>query len=143
VDRTKAAQGGYTDRDITNSLLVALGGSFQTIPTFFLNWKNGVQYEMISQTPQYRIQSLQDVDNIPITSPAMIHPEILSNVASLSRANEMEVMSHYNIRRVVDIYGAVQDRDLGAVGRDVTRIIDNNRKLLPRGSATPRSRWII
>jgi multidrug efflux pump subunit AcrB len=134
VDRTKAAQGGYTDRDITNSLLVALGGSFQTIPTFFLNWKNGVQYEMISQTPQYRIQSLQDVGNIPITSPAMIHPEILSNVASLSRANEMEVMSHYNIRRVVDIYGAVQDRDLGAVGRDVTRIIDNNRKLLPRGS---------
>ncbi|MCU1293862.1 MAG: acriflavin resistance protein [Bryobacterales bacterium] len=134
VDRTKAAQGGYTDSDITNSLLVALSGSFQTIPTFFLNWKNGVQYEMISQTPQYRIQSLQDVGNIPITSPAMIHPEILSNVASLSRGSEMEVMSHYNIRRVVDIYGAVQDRDLGAVGRDVTRIIDSNRKLLPRGS---------
>ena len=134
VDRTKAAQGGYTDRDVTNSLLVALSGSFQTIPTFFLNWENGVQYEMISQTPQYRIQSLQDVGNIPITSPAMIHPEILSNVASLSRADEMEVMSHYNIRRVVDIYGAVQDRDLGAVGRDVTRVVDSNRKLLPRGS---------
>jgi multidrug efflux pump subunit AcrB len=69
VDRTKAAQGGYTDRDVTTALLVALSGSFQTTPTFFLNWQNGVQYEMISQTPQYRIQSLQDVGNIPISSP--------------------------------------------------------------------------
>jgi multidrug efflux pump subunit AcrB len=134
VDRTKAAQGGYTDRDVTNSLLVALSGSFQTTPAFFLNWQNGVQYEMISQNPQYRVQSLQDVGNIPISSPDMIHPEILSNVASISRGSEMEVLSHYNIRRVVDIYGAVQDRDLGAVGRDVTRIVDQNRKLLPRGS---------
>jgi multidrug efflux pump subunit AcrB len=134
VDRTKAAQGGYTTRDITNSLLVALSGSFQTTPSFFLNWQNGVQYEMISQTPQYRIQCLQDVGNIPISSPAMIHPEILSNVASLNRGTEMEVLSHYNIRRVVDIYGSVQDRDLGAVGREVTRIVNQNQKLLPRGS---------
>ena len=134
VDRTKAAQGGYSDRDVNNSLLVALSGSFQTAPSYFLNWQNGVQYEMISQTPQYRVQSLQDVGNIPISSPAMIRPEILSNVASISRGSEMEVMSHYNIRRVVDIYGSVQDRDLGAVGRDVARIVDNNRKLLPRGS---------
>ncbi len=64
----------------------------------------------------------------------MIRPEILSNVASISRGSEMEVLSHYNIRRVVDIYGSVQDRDLGAVGRDVTRIVNKNRKLLPRGS---------
>jgi multidrug efflux pump subunit AcrB len=134
VDRTKAAQGGYTARDITNSLLVALSGSFQTTPSFFLNWQNGVQYEMISQTPQYRVQSLQDVGNIPISSPAMIHPEILSNVASVNRGTEMEVLSHYNIRRVVDIYGSVQDRDLGAVGREVTRIVNQNQKLLPRGS---------
>jgi multidrug efflux pump subunit AcrB len=134
VDRTKAAQGGYTDSDVTSSLLVALSGSFQTAPTFFLNWQNGVQYEMISQTPQYRIQSLQDVGNIPISSAGMIHPEILSNVASISRGSEMEVVSHYNIRRVVDIYGSVQDRDLGAVGRDVAYIVDQNQKLLPRGS---------
>ncbi|MDQ1471325.1 MAG: hypothetical protein QOJ99_2805 [Bryobacterales bacterium] len=134
VDRTRAAQGGYTTRDITSSLLVALSGSFQTAPTFFLNWQNGVQYEMISQNPQYHIQSLQDIGNIPLSSAAMIHPEILSNVASLHRGSEMEVLSHYNIRRVVDIYGSIQDRDLGAVGREVTRIVDNNRKLLPRGS---------
>jgi multidrug efflux pump subunit AcrB len=134
VDRTKAAQGGYTDSNITSSLLTALSGSFQVAPTFFLNWQNGVQYEMISQNQQYRIQSLQDVGNIPISSPTMIRPEILSEVASINRGSEMEVLSHYNIRRVVDIYGSVQDRDLGAVGRDVTRIVDQNQKLLPRGS---------
>ena len=134
VDRTKAAQGGYTDSNITSSLLTALSGSFQVAPTFFLNWQNGVQYEMISQNQQYRIQSLQDVSNIPISSPTMIRPEILSEVASIHRGSEMEVLSHYNIRRVVDIFGSVQDRDLGAVGRDVTRIVNQNQKLLPRGS---------
>src|SRR6202046_4205067 len=89
---------------------------------------------MISQKQQYRIQSLQDVGNIPISSPTMIRPEILSEVASIKRGSEMEVLSHYNIRRVVDIYGSVQDRDLGAVGRDVTRIVNLNQKSLPRGS---------
>jgi multidrug efflux pump subunit AcrB len=134
VDRTKAAQGGYTDQNITASLLVALSGSFQTTPTFYLDWQNGVQYNLVSQAPQYRIQSLQDLLNIPISSPTMVHPEILADVASVTRANELEVMSHYNIRRIVDIYGAVRDRDLGAVGRDVNHIVDQNRKLLPRGS---------
>jgi multidrug efflux pump subunit AcrB len=134
VDRTKAAIGGYTDNYITNSLLVALSGTFQTTPSFFLNWNNGVQYELISQTPQYRIQSLSDVGNIPLTSPTMIHPQILSEVASLHRGNEMEAIDHYNIRRVIDIYGNVQDRDLASVGRDITRIVDNDQKFLPRGS---------
>jgi multidrug efflux pump subunit AcrB len=134
VDRTKAAIGGYTDQDINNNLLVALSGSFQTAPTFFLNWKTGVQYELISQTPQYRIQSLQGVGNIPLTSATMARPEILSEVASLQRGNEMEAIDHYNIRRVIDIFGSVQDRDLASVGQDVTRIVNNDQKLLPRGS---------
>jgi multidrug efflux pump subunit AcrB len=134
VDRTKAAIGGYTDQDINNNLLVALSGSFQTSPTFFLNWNTGVQYELIAQTPQYRIQSLQGVGNIPLASATMVQPEILSEVASLHRGNEMEAIDHYNIRRVIDIYGSVQDRDLASVGQDVTRIVNNDQKLLPRGS---------
>ncbi len=134
VDRTKAAIGGYSDQDINNSLLVALSGSFQTAPTFFLNWKTGVQYELISQTPQYRLQSLQGVGNIPLASATMARPEILSEVASLHRGNEMEAIDHYNIRRVIDIFGSVQDRDLASVGQDVTRIVNNDQKLLPRGS---------
>ena len=134
VDRTKAAQGGFTTRDVANSLLVSLSGSFQTTPTFFLNWQNGVNYNLVTQTPQYRIQSLQDLQNMPISAPTATGPGILADVASITRASEMAVLSHYNIRRVVDIYGAVQDRDLGAVGRDITRIVDAHRPHLPRGS---------
>src|SRR5246127_1119138 len=134
VDRTKAAQGGYTQRDVANSMLNSLSGSFQITPMFFLNWKNGVSYNLVTQTPQYSIQSLQDLQNTPLNAPAAARPEILADVASIQRANEMEVISHYNIRRVVDIYAAVQGRDLGAVGREVTRIVDANRKSLPRGS---------
>ncbi len=134
VDRTKAAQGGFTPRDIATSLLVSLSGTSQTNPTFFLNWQNGVNYNFIAHTPQYAVQSLQDLQNIPISAPTMTRPGILADVASITRANEMEVLSHYNIRRVVDIYGAVQDRDLGAVGRDITRIVEAHRPSLPRGS---------
>ncbi len=134
VDRTKAAAAGFTERDVSTSMLVSLSGSFQTAPTFFLNWQNGVQYQLAQQTPQYNIQSLQDLQGTPITSAAAPRQAILADVASISRTSEMQVLSHYNIRRVVDIYGGVQDRDLGAAGRDVTRIVDANRRLLPRGS---------
>src|ERR1700723_2139429 len=134
VDRTKAAQGGYTQRDVANSLLNSLSGSFQITPMFFLNWKNGVSYNLVTQTPQYSIQSLQDLQNPPLNAATAARPEILADVASIKRANEMEVVNHYNIRRVVDIYAAVQGRDLGAVGREVTHIVDANRKFLPRGS---------
>jgi multidrug efflux pump subunit AcrB len=134
VDRTKAAQGGYNERDIANSMLNSLSGSFQITPMFFLNWKNGVSYNLVTQTPQYSVQSLQDLQNTPLNSAAATRPEILADVASIQRAHEMEVISHYNIRRVVDIYAAVHGRDLGAVGKEITRIVDKDRKLLPRGS---------
>ena len=134
VDRTKAAQGGYTQRDVANSMLNSLSGSFQITPMFFLNYKNGVSYNLVTQTPQYSIQSLQDLQNTPLSATTAARPEIMADVASIKRGNEMEVINHYNIRRVVDIYAAVEGRDLGAVGHDVTRIVDANRKSLPRGS---------
>jgi multidrug efflux pump subunit AcrB len=140
VDRTKAAQGGYTPRDVVSSLLVSLSGSFQTTPNFFLNWDNGVKYNIVTMTPQYDVQSLQDLQNIPISAstmtsaPTMTRQGILTDIASITRANDMQVVSHYNIRRVVDIYGAVQDRDLGAVGCDISCIVDAHRSSLPRGS---------
>jgi multidrug efflux pump subunit AcrB len=135
VDRTKAEQGGYTEHDVAVSLLNTLSGSFQTQPMFFLNYRNGVNYNLVAQTPQYQMQTLQDLKALPITTgtPAA-KPEILDDVASISRNDEMAVVSHYNIRRVLDIYGAVQDRDLGAVGADVQRIADANTHSLPRGS---------
>ena len=115
-------------------MLVSLSGSFQTTPTFFLDRQNGVQYAMVTQTPQYQIQSLPDLQNIALSGPGMIRPEILANVGSISRTTEPEVVSHYNVRRVIDIYGSVQDRDMGAAGRDITRIVNAFQKFLPRGS---------
>src|SRR5207245_4905592 len=80
VDRTKAGQGGFTIRDLASSVLVSLSGSFQTTPTFFLNWQNGVSYNLATQTPQYRIQSLHDIENIPISAATMTRPCILTDL---------------------------------------------------------------
>ena len=134
VDRTKASQAGYTELQVAESALNTLSGSFQVTPMFLVNWTNGVNYNLVAQTPQYRIQSLKDIQNIPIAGGPQGNPEILADLASMDRSHEMAIISHYNIRRVVDIYGAVQDRDLGATSRDVERIVDRYRKHLPRGT---------
>src|ERR1700723_1547422 len=101
---------------------------------FYVNWKNGVNYNLVAQAPQYRIQSIKDIQNIPIAGGPKDSPEILADVASMQRGSEVAVINHYNIRRVIDIYGAPEDRDLGAVTGDVQRIVDAHRKSLPRGT---------
>ena len=134
VDRTKAAESGFTEKDVASSMLVALSGSFQTTPAFWLNWKNGVNYSLIAQAPQYSISSLGDLENISITGSTATQPEILGDVSSTARGAGMAVVSHYNIQRTIDLFGAVQDRDLGGVASDVRRIIDDSRASLPRGA---------
>jgi CzcA family heavy metal efflux pump len=141
VDRIKAAQGGYTERDVSTSVLNSLSGSFQVTPMFFLNWKNMVNYNVVAQTPQYQMDSMQDLNNIPInratttaTAGTSSAPEILNDIASVHRGTEMAVVNHYNIRRVLDIYGNVQGRDLGAVSRQIGTILDQHRGALPRGT---------
>src|ERR1700730_2713934 len=134
VDRVKALQAGYTEQNVANSALNALSGSFQITPLFFMNWKNGVNYNLVAQTPQYRFQSINDLLNIPLPAASGGNTEILGDIASVSRGHEMGLITHYNIRRAIDIYGAVQDRDLGAVSRDVQKIVDSNRQQLPRGT---------
>jgi CzcA family heavy metal efflux pump len=142
VDRTKAVQGGYTEQDVSTSVLNTLSGSFQVTPMFFLNWKNMVNYNVVAQTPQYKMDTMQDLQNIPIDratrstpgAAAPANPEILSDLAGVTRGHEMEVVNHYNIRRVVDVYANVQDRDLGGVSRQITKILDANAKSLPRGT---------
>src|ERR1700729_2682619 len=134
VDRTKASQAGLTEHDVVNSMLVALSGSFQVSPMYYLNPKNGVQYNIVVQNPQYGVQSDQDIKNIPLSSSDQTHQDLLTDVSTIHRTMEPGSINHYNIRRVVDIYGAVQGRDLGAVGREVNRIVDRHKKDLPRGS---------
>jgi multidrug efflux pump subunit AcrB len=143
VDRTKASQGGYTERDVATSVLNTLRGSFQVTPMFFLNWKNHVNYNVVAQTPQVNMDTMQDLQNVPInrasgangaTTASSSTPEILGDIASVGRGTEMAVVNHYNIRRVVDIYANVQGRDLGGVSRDIESILKRNEKELPRGT---------
>jgi CzcA family heavy metal efflux pump len=134
VDRTKAQQVGLTEQDVAGSVLDTLSGSFQTAPMFFLNRQNGVSYNLAAQAPQYDIQSLQNLQNIPVTGPAAHQPSILADVATIKRSQELADIDHYNIRRVVDVFANVQGRDLGSVGRQVARIVNADQHLLPRGS---------
>src|SRR6201997_861718 len=134
VDRTKAGQIGFTERDVASNLLISLSGSFQTSPTFWLNPKNGVSYAIATQTPQYRIDSLQSLENIPINNGGGVPTQILGSLAAINRGVGLGVVSHYDIQPVIDIYGSVQGRDLGGVARDLNKIIDASRKDLPRGT---------
>jgi len=134
VDRTKAQQIGFSARDVAQNVLISLSGSFQTTPNYWLDTKTGVSYSIAAQTPQYRVDSLQDLENIPVTGPGTTQNAIMASVASFSRGSEMAVVSHYNIKPVIDIFGAVQGRDLGGLAREIQPIIDKSKKDLPRGS---------
>ena len=134
VNRTKALESGYSQLDVANSLLISLSGSSQTQPTYWLDPKNGVTYSLVAQMPQYDVSSVGDLNNIPITGHGVHGPEIMGDVVSTSRRAEMAVVSHYNIQRAIDIFGNVQDRDLGGVAADIDRIVEKARDKLPRGS---------
>jgi multidrug efflux pump subunit AcrB len=115
-------------------VLTSLSGSFQTSPQFWLNWKNGVSYDVAIQEPQYRMDTLQNLRNIPITGSGGAASQILSNVASLKRGFEPSTVSHYNVVPVIDIFGSVDNTDLRTVAKQVDRVIAEGRKHLPRGS---------
>ena len=134
VDRTKAQQAGFTQREVASNLLVSLSGSFQTNPTFWLNPKNGVSYNVITQTPQYENDSLQALSNIPLSGRENTKPQILGSLASVTRSVERAVISHWNVQPVIDIYGGIQGRDLGGVADEVNRIVGASLKELPKGS---------
>ncbi len=134
VDRTKAQQVGLSQADVANSVLTSLSGSFQTSPQFWLNWKNGVSYDIAVQEPQYRMDTLQQLRNIPLTGAAGAPPQILTNVASLRRGFEPSTVSHYNVMPVIDIYGSVDGTDLRTVADQVDKVIAQAQKQLPRGT---------
>jgi multidrug efflux pump subunit AcrB len=136
VDRTKANELGFTERDVANSLLVALSSSFQVSPAFWLNNQNGVNYNLAVQAPQYRISKLQDLYDLPVTSASGAPSQLLVNLAALNRMSGPAVLTHYNVQPVVDIYASVQGRDLGGVAGEVSRIVADAQKDLPRGSFT-------
>jgi len=135
VDRTRAVQTGFTQRDVANNLLISLSGSAQVTPTFWLNPATGVSYTIATQTPQHKIDSLTDIGGIPLVGAGgPERPQVLEALATVKRESHLAVASHYNVQPVIDIFGAVQGRDLGGVAREMQPIIDAAKKDLPRGS---------
>jgi multidrug efflux pump subunit AcrB len=135
ADRTKVQEVGFTQRDVASSLLIALSGSFQTAPSFYLNPANGVSYQVASQVPQYHLDSLQTLAGIPVTGPSGAGPQLLGNLASISRSTEQGMVSHYNVQPVIDVYADIQGRDLGGVAKSFQGIVHSVEKKLPRGSS--------
>ncbi|HEY0595191.1 efflux RND transporter permease subunit [Sphingopyxis sp.] len=136
VDRSRAGQYGLTERDVTSSLGSSLAGTSQTAPVFFLDPKSGVSYPVVAQTPEYLVGSISALSNLPVSaaSDRAGAVQTLGGLATINRSNTLPVVSHYNIAPVLDIYGTVQGRDLGAVAGDIEQVIKTMKKDEPKGS---------
>src|SRR5476649_1271415 len=136
VDRTQARLLGITPRDVTNSLVVNLAGSSQVAPTFWLNPANGISYPIVMQTPQYSLDSLSALRNLPIRGTATDgQSQVLGGLATMTRKSGNAVVDQYNIVPVVQILATTQGRDLGAVAADIQRVVADNTSTLPKGSS--------
>ncbi|MDE0853262.1 MAG: efflux RND transporter permease subunit [Nevskia sp.] len=138
VDRSKAQLLGLTQQNVASNMLVSLSGSFQTSPSFWIDPKTGTQYSVATQTPQARLDSLNDLATTPMTvgngQGTNGVPQLLANVASFHRSVGPAVVSHYNATPVLDIFGTVQNSDLGFISAQVNRIVAESKKDLPKGS---------
>jgi len=156
VDRTRAQSIGLTQKDVATSLLVALSGSFQTTPNFYLDPKNGVTYNVAIMAPQYKLESIADLQSLTVPSPAGSQQSngapatavpgvpapvnMLGNLASITPGNEMGTVTHYDVQPVIDIYANVDGTDLGSVTRAMEKIVAkhkgdaNHKGDLPQGS---------
>ena len=136
VNRGKASQMGLSERDVANSVLVSLSGSSQVQPNYWLNPKNGIQYLVNIRVPEHPMDSIPAINSIPvnINQPGKNDSQLLANLASFERSSGSPISSHYNVMPVIDIFGGVSGRDLGGVLRDITPLIEEAKKELPKGS---------
>jgi multidrug efflux pump subunit AcrB len=133
VNRTRARELGLTQRDVATNLLVSLSGSLQTAPNFWVNPSNKVSYPLVVQVPQYRIDTLNDLQNVPVSS-GNGNSQLLGGVATISRSQGEAVVSHYDVQPTIDIFGNTQERDLGNVAHDIEQILKDTAKDVPKGS---------
>jgi multidrug efflux pump subunit AcrB len=160
VDRTRAQAVGLTQRDVAQSILISLSGSFQTAPNFYLDPRNGVSYNIATQSPQYELDSMAKLQSLPISgnatamsSSAVVTSggsvtnggstlpagtarpvQVLGNLAAIEPGSEIGEVSHYDIQPVIDVFANVRGTDLGTVTRSLQKIVDAHKKELPRGS---------
>src|ERR1700723_1454607 len=132
IDRTRVTQVGLTARDVAQSVLVSLSGSFQTSPNFWLNPRNGVTYSLAVQSPQYRMTSMQDLMTIPVNSQQ--GAQLMSNLVQVTPVARAATVNHYNVQSVIDVYASTQDRDLGAVAAETDKVLKTFDGKLPRGT---------
>jgi multidrug efflux pump subunit AcrB len=135
VDRTRAQYVGLTERDVTNSLVVNLAGSGQVAPTYYLNPDNGVSYSIVMQTPQYQIDSLSALQDLPLTAVGNPQMPILGGIANITRTTSSAVVSQYDIQSMVQIFATPQGRDLGSVATDLRKLLADTAKEVPKGSS--------
>jgi CzcA family heavy metal efflux pump len=138
VDRTRALSVGLSQQDVANSLLLSLSSSFQINPSFWVNPASGIEYNVAVQVPQYKIDSMQTLDNIPISSPATHTPEVLGNLAQLNVNAEPALITHYNNQPMIDVYASAEGRDLGGVDGDIQKVLADFGNKLPRGTELVR-----
>lgn len=134
VDKTRAQELGISTRDVTNSLVVNLAGSSQVSPTYWLNPANGVTYPIVLQTPQYQLDSLNTLANLPVGA-ADAALQTLGGLATFKRSVGNAVISQYDIQPMVQIHASTQDRDLGAVAADIRKILDETQALVPKAAS--------
>ena len=135
MDRTRINQVGLNAEQVAQSVLISLSGSFQTAPNFWLNPRNGVSYNIAIQTPQYRMTSVQDLMNTPVTgASSQTAPQVIGNLVQLSPVARPAVVNHYNVQPVIDVYASTQGRDLGGVASDIMKALKPFQDHLPRGT---------
>jgi multidrug efflux pump subunit AcrB len=134
VDRTRAEELGLTENAVASNVLISLTGSGQVSPTYWLS-PQGVQYLVVAQTPQFKINSIEALKAIPVGTVGPAHtPEPLENVATVARTVSQQVVGHYNVLPVFEVYANVDGKDLGSVGGQVRKLLPEWEKRLPRGS---------
>src|SRR6478672_6061823 len=134
VDRTKAQQIGLSQRDVSSDLLISLSSSGQTAPNFWLDPRNGVQYGVSVMTPQYRMGTMEALDNTPITVPGQAQPQLFGNLATSTRGITPAVVNHYNAQPVFDVHASADRRDLGAVAREIDKVVAKMKPGFPKGT---------
>ena len=134
LDRTQAQDMGITPRDVTNNMVVNLAGSSQVAPTFWLNAANGVSYAVVMQTPQYDMDSLNALTNLPVGASGSANQPVLGALSTINRTTRNAVVSQYDIQPLVQINATTQDTDLGTVAKEVRRVIAATEADVPKGS---------
>ncbi len=134
VDRTRAQEIGLSQNDVARTMLISLSSSGQAAPNFWLNFENGVNYQVAVQTPQYKMDTLQDLKNTPVVAPNLPRPELLGNLATIDRRESPVIINHYDVQPVFDILASVQGRDLGSVADQINKVVKKFEKQLPRGT---------